>query len=182
MSVYTLLLENNKYYVGFTNRNVNIRFKEHLLGDGSKWTRIHKPLQMINVIPGDLQIENKVTLQMMRKYGWKNVRGGSWCQVDLKYRPNNCIPGLVEGIFEDFLGDLGSEIYNESIYYQKFMYDKIIGGFNSPESNTSSNDIDDNYIIIEKETCTRCGRSNHTLKDCYATKDINGIFLKIREN
>ncbi len=180
MSVYTLLLENNKYYVGFTNRNVNIRFQEHIDGDGSKWTRIYKPLQLINVIPGDLQTENEVTLQMMEKYGWRNVRGGSWCQVNLKYRPGKCEVGIVENLLEDFLGDIGSEIYNETLRYnlKNFLGYMKASISNIPE--LKNNNIDDEYIILDKsdtEICTRCGRMSHLINDCYATKDINGKIL-----
>jgi len=36
--------------------------------------------------PGGIEEENEMTLRMMDKYGWWNVRGGSWCQVDIHIR------------------------------------------------------------------------------------------------
>ncbi len=50
MSVYTLVLEENKYYVGFTKRNVQERFQEHLEDYGSQWTSLYKPLQILYVL------------------------------------------------------------------------------------------------------------------------------------
>ena len=81
---YVLQLENNKYYVGIS-WNLNLRIAEHLQGLGSKWTRMHKPKRIINVIIGNR--ERDTTLHMMMEKGWQNVRGASWCQVELTVPP-----------------------------------------------------------------------------------------------
>ena len=47
----------------------------------------HKPLQVISVMEGDESRENEITLQMMDTFGWRNVRGGRWCQVELGEAP-----------------------------------------------------------------------------------------------
>ena len=43
ISIYILRLTNNKFYVGKTY-NIFIRYKQHLNGNGSFWTKKYKPL------------------------------------------------------------------------------------------------------------------------------------------
>ena len=81
---YVLELQDGKYYVGITS-SLNTRLGAHWSGQGSKWTRLHKPVKIMNVILGDK--ERETTLLMMKGYGWQNVRGSSWCRVDLKSPP-----------------------------------------------------------------------------------------------
>ena len=91
---YILELENNKYYVGVSS-NLNIRFGSHWTGQGAKWTRKHKPLRIFKVALGNR--EKEFTLKMMKDHGWQNVRGYSWCQVELK-APPVCLrpcPGVI---------------------------------------------------------------------------------------
>ena len=49
MKVYVLELEHGKYYVGKTT-NVPRRFKQHLSGSSSIWTRMFRPIRIINII------------------------------------------------------------------------------------------------------------------------------------
>jgi|TARA_Y100000389_G_scaffold202413_1_gene247611 predicted GIY-YIG superfamily endonuclease len=85
--IYILELENDKYYVGITT-NMNYRWGQHKQGMGSNWTRLHRPIRIQEVIcDSNKHMENDKTLQMMKKYGWENVRGGNWCTVDLKAPP-----------------------------------------------------------------------------------------------
>lgn len=84
--IYTLELEHGCYYVGITH-NINMRYAQHLSGDGAGWTTLHKPLRILEVFSQDatLRRENEITRQYMEKYGEANVRGGSYCKVS---RPN----------------------------------------------------------------------------------------------
>ena len=41
--IYILKLSNNKYYIGKSN-NIFIRYRQHLNGNGSFWTKKYKPL------------------------------------------------------------------------------------------------------------------------------------------
>ncbi|SPQ96707.1 unnamed protein product (mitochondrion) [Plasmodiophora brassicae] len=69
--IYALLLEQNKIYVGYSARPVGERFIEHFNANGE---------------------ENELTLEMMEKYGWYNVRGGCWCKIDM----DKCPPALLK--------------------------------------------------------------------------------------
>ncbi len=80
--VYSLRLENDCYYVGWSSQ-VNIRIAQHFLGKGAKWTELHPPIEVLSVVPGDLVMEEATTIAMMCRHGWENVRGGPWCAVDL---------------------------------------------------------------------------------------------------
>lgn len=85
--IYVLLLQENKFYVGYSNRPIGERFVEHFNYKGSKWTTLYRPVQVLEVQEGGIEEENEMTLRMMDKYGWWNVRGGSWCQVNIKSCP-----------------------------------------------------------------------------------------------
>ena len=83
VNIYVLELEQGKYYVGKTNHTFQ-RFNQHVTGDGAEWTKKYKVKDLFafhkNRTDAD---ENRITIQMMKKYGVKNVRGGSWCQLKL---------------------------------------------------------------------------------------------------
>lgn len=86
--VYVLALEGGRFYVG-QGINLKRRFTQHAEGEGSSWTRLHPPVAMIEVIPtayADSKVadakENEVTIDYMRRFGWRNVRGGFFCNTD----------------------------------------------------------------------------------------------------
>jgi hypothetical protein len=121
-NIYILKLENNNYYVGKSN-NVQKRFQQHLSGNGSSWTQLHKPLEIIKVIPNvSVFEEDSQVKELMSIHGINKVRGGSYTQIELSQ---------IEKL------TLQKEIWNA------------------------------------QDACTRCGRYNHFVKDCYASKDIN---------
>lgn len=81
--IYTLQLEQNKYYIGKT-LNSDFRIEQHFQSDGSLWTKKYRPLNVIEIIPDcDDYDEDKYTRIYMDKYGIDNVRGGSFCEVIL---------------------------------------------------------------------------------------------------
>ena len=83
MILYVLKLQNDKYYIGITN-DLKKRYKQHINGKGSSWTRIHKPIEILeNMNIDDYFDETKYTIKYMSKYGIDNVRGGSFCKVYL---------------------------------------------------------------------------------------------------
>lgn len=89
--LYVLKLEDNCYYVGIT-RQLNNRLSQHYNEDGSKWTKLHKPIETIHKekLPSLYKpyvYENMWTLKCMKQYNVENVRGGAWSQVSL-YEPS----------------------------------------------------------------------------------------------
>jgi hypothetical protein len=81
--IYVLKLEQDKYYIGKTN-NPNLRLENHFSSNGCEWTKLYKPLKIIEIIPHcDNYDEDKYTKIYMDKYGIDNVRGGSYVQIEL---------------------------------------------------------------------------------------------------
>jgi hypothetical protein len=84
-TIYVLKCERNKYYIGKTSRPLQIRAKEHFTNQGSEWTRLYKPIEVIEKIDdADDFDEDKYTKIYMNKYGIDNVRGGSYTQLILQ--------------------------------------------------------------------------------------------------
>ena len=82
--IYILELENNKYYIGKSKKeNVDNRIKQHFDGRGSEWTKIHKPIKSTKVEDCVDEDEDKYVIIYMKKYGIPNVKGGSFCQIQL---------------------------------------------------------------------------------------------------
>jgi len=82
VNIYVLKLEKGKYYVGKTN-NPRFRLENHK-PNGSQWTKLYKPLELIEIKPNcDDSDQDKITLQYMDKYGIDNVRGGSFISIRL---------------------------------------------------------------------------------------------------
>jgi hypothetical protein len=76
-------LQNDKYYIGKTS-NPHFRFDNHFTHNGSEWTRLYKPIKILELIPNcDDYDEDKYTYKYMDKYGIDNVRGGSYTTLIL---------------------------------------------------------------------------------------------------
>ena len=88
--LYVLRLEQDKYYIGITTQTVEARFEEHLKGSRSSyWTTKFKPLEVIDAEDLGMitkmqaeEIEDKVTIECMQKYGAENVQGGHFTSRD----------------------------------------------------------------------------------------------------
>ena len=75
-----------KYYNGFKTKNIDKRYKDHLNGIGSEWTKKYKPVKLISSFISSSNFdEDKYTKEYMSKYGIENVRGGSYVSTELDY-------------------------------------------------------------------------------------------------
>ena len=103
--IYILLLKNNKYYVGKpTTPNFSINYNFNL--NNSKWTNNlnddewtikYKPVKVLKVIPDcDNFDEDKYTIMYMNKYGIENVRGGSFCELNLTLQNKTIIQKMLQ--------------------------------------------------------------------------------------
>ena len=88
--VYALRCEHDKFYIG-KSYNLITRLNNHIINKDTRWTTIHQPyaldnlIEIKNGIPGMLAMENALTLEYMTKYGVDNVRGDIYCNVNLDY-------------------------------------------------------------------------------------------------
>ena len=79
-TIYVVALEHGKFFVG-TLYQV---FEGH-----SSWISLHKPLHLY--ISNEDEDEDKLTLELMDKYGINNVRGGTYSQINLSNQTKNFI-------------------------------------------------------------------------------------------
>lgn len=85
--LYVLKLEGGMFYVGITAyKDVMHRYNQHASGKGAVWTRIHKPIEIIETRPlgmipesDAVKVETEVTMDYMRRYSPHRVRGGVLC-------------------------------------------------------------------------------------------------------
>ncbi len=80
MIVYAIKCEDDKYFVGKTT-NLESMWQRHKEGYGSVWTKLHKPLKIMETIEdADKFDEDKMVKKYMNDYGIDNVRGGSYIE------------------------------------------------------------------------------------------------------
>jgi predicted GIY-YIG superfamily endonuclease len=85
--IYVLKLIDDRYYIGRTS-NIIIRLEQHFTNNGSIYTKMYNPLNVIE-IEEELtkDAEKNKTLFYMEKYGFEKVRGYTWCSIELKKNP-----------------------------------------------------------------------------------------------
>lgn len=177
--IYVLELKNGKYYVGKTN-NPAFRLESHFNSSGSEWTKLHKPINIIDIIPNcDNYDEDKITIQNMEKYGINNVRGGSFCSINLKKPIIDTIIQMINGAENKcyLCGKRGhfakycKEEY-DTVYVCSYC-EKEYDDFDECEEHE-----DRCYERLKKkDSCYRCGREGHYSPSCYARTHIKGYYI-----
>ncbi|ARF11873.1 hypothetical protein Klosneuvirus_3_8 [Klosneuvirus KNV1] len=173
--IYVLLLEKDKWYVGYTDRKDGERFTEHFTGNGSKWTQLYKPVQVMEWRKGTLEDENTVTLEFMEKYGWWNVRGGSYCNVEMSKPPKQLTPKLPKSITTTTkmktpnIAKIQVKPPESPINTTKRIFKN--GYWRTIKVTTPK--TNKNIANTDELNCSRCGNDGHTQEKCYAKKDIN---------
>lgn len=79
--VYVWLLEENKYYIGWSQQ-LPTRLEHHQSNKGALWTKKYKPISIVEIHQGGKELEKQKTIEYIQKYGFENVRGSYWCQVE----------------------------------------------------------------------------------------------------
>jgi|APSaa5957512493_1039668.scaffolds.fasta_scaffold39047_2 hypothetical protein len=176
--IYTLKLQEGKYYIGKTH-NPQFRLDCHFNLNGSKWTKKYKPLKVIELKNNcDDYDEDKITMQYMDKYGINNVRGGSFVSFKLKKssidtlkqmsngRNNNC---FICGKKDHFAKDC-----EQNNYYETDSSDSEIDS-----SDSDKNNDDSEFVFIKNDKkykiwcCEYCGKEIDNNRGDYL---FHGIF------
>ena len=96
-SVYILRLLSGKFYIGKSKKPFE-RIKQHFNYKGSKWTQKYQPIEVMYIINNcDGFDEDKYTKIFMNKYGIDNVRGGSFCTMELKKEEKKFLERSIRG-------------------------------------------------------------------------------------
>jgi predicted GIY-YIG superfamily endonuclease len=87
---YTILLQDNRLYVGATD-NLYLRLLEHCLMSSASACFVKEhgpPLRLVEVVrDSTLQDERYKTLEYMSLFGWQNVRGSHYCRMEMRNPP-----------------------------------------------------------------------------------------------
>lgn len=200
-TIYVLLCDKQKYYIGKTDRRIKERVKEHFNNHGSEWTRLYKPIKIIDIKQNaDDFDEDKYTKIYMKKYGIDNVRGGSYTQIEL---PEYCRLALEKELCTasnkcfrcNRLGHFANECYAKTKSDGTYIDDE-----NDDSSSWETVSESDYYCceycnkefeteyealiheqkcknkVVENkpQVCYRCGRKGHNATSCFAHSHING--------
>ena len=193
--IYILQLEKGKYYIGKTI-NPSFRLDSHFNSNGSAWTKLYKPIKIIELIPNcDDYDEDKYTRMFMDKYGIDNVRGGSFVSVELEQSTINHLTQMKNGTndkcfncgksghFAKDCKENEEEIIWCCEYCDKEFVDEKKCDYHiqnckynneDDEDDESEDDDDDDNDVV----CFRCGREGHYANSCYASKHIRGYYLR----
>lgn len=173
-TVYVLACENRKYYIGKTDRAVESRIEDHMWDSGSAWTRMHRPLRLVEtILDADPEDEDKYTKQYMRMFGIDNVRGGSYSMPVL--------PDYKLRALRDELCTVSDTCFkcNKKGHFAKdcsvptcFKCGEL--GHYSTTCCASDEEEDDD----DEDCCFRCGRPGHFVANCYAKTSVDGEWLK----
>lgn len=175
MIIYILELEDNRYYIGKTNRTVEERFKDHMNGKGCIWTSTYRPKKIIETIETqDRFDEDKYVKKYMTLYGIDNVRGGTYSSLILS---KNIISYLEREITS--MTDKCYICKNDGHFMSDCELNKNIEKLYKESKYIESNNIINNIFyfiksIFNTTSCTRCGRDSHNKVNCYATYDLTG--------
>lgn len=164
--LYVLELQYGKYYVGTTN-NLQRRFQEHIDGPGSVWTQKYTPVAIERSVSAEGPLhEDRVTKELILKHGIDNVRGGSYCKVDLD-----------DGQYESLTTELRSATgvcfkCGRTGHFAAVSWKTYVQKAREKETKRSMQDH-----VQERQRMFRCGRSGHFANSCYARTDVDGRLL-----
>jgi len=180
--IYVLKLQRGNYYIGKTS-NIDKRIVEHVQANGSEWTKLHKPIKLVESFEGDIYDEDKFVIKYMDKYGINKVRGGSFTQVELSAEDLVCIHRLSNSANDlchrcgrkgHFISNCFAKTYSngltiESESDEEYVYSCEICGceFETLKQCTSHEKRCPKQNDFRKPVCYNCGKRGHYANFCF---------------
>ena len=186
LTIYVLKCAQNKYYVGKT-RKFDARWLSHLAKDGSAWTTLFPPLEVLQYYPKASPFEeDRVVMEMIHTYGVENVRGGSYCTVQLTSAQLEEIARRLQSAIDRCYRCNGVGHFADACTFGRVPAACII-----LESRALPPPIDPpNFKLTQPQVlvlpvaspvasraCFRCGRTSHYARACFASTHIDGHVL-----
>lgn len=169
-SLYVLQLAGGKYYVGKTT-DVKNRIEQHMAGKGSEWTRLHKPVKVLETRRlKDQYDETNTTKEYMKKYGIENVRGGAYVQMDLPETHKEALKSEIRAA-ADTCFTCGKSGHFASACPKK---EAILWVCGECKTEWHAKSLAESCCAEKAMECSKCGRSGHTRSDCYARTHEDG--------
>jgi len=184
--IYVLKLTYGKFYIGKTT-NPYFRLDNHFNSNGSAWTMKYKPIKVLELIPNcDDYDEDKYTRKYMDKYGFDNVRCGSFVSIELDKITIQYLTRMSNGTkdkcficskSDHFAKDCSKKnvftvVHNQN-YNKKITNQKQVKHYE--DECEDEEETDEGYE--NKGCCFRCGREGHYVTSCYASKHIKCYYL-----
>jgi hypothetical protein len=197
-TIYVLELQRGKYYVGKTGRRVVERYHEHQRGYGSAWTRLYAPVDIEELLESTCPFdEDRTVKEYMSEFGIDNVRGGSYSEIELNDETRRLLEReirhayglclncgdhshyrrhcpLLRGEPENHSGQHGGRMPDGPPQKQMGQNGQLLhGGYRvpvEPARNTPmpSGQRPNGANRHAERVCERCGRTSHTVENCYA--------------
>ena len=161
--IYILQLTNNKYYIGKTS-SPQTRILNHFQQQGSAWTKKYKPIRIEKEISNaDDFDEDKWTIIYMNIYGIDNVRGGSFCSIQLSESNKQTLEQMITGSSDCCYkcGQIGHFI--QDCHEQD----------GQDEYTDEEDEEDEEYEDYEVWCCNYCNKEFDTLKGCTFHENVH---------
>lgn len=194
--IYILKLENEKFYIGKTNK-INTRINDHFNNKGSAWTRKYKPIEILDVLETE-KSEDMITLEYMAKYSIDQVRGGSFCQISISDIERDIIQRMINSLKDKCYNCGQSDHFCNNCPQKKKqnLYCQYCKQYNIPDINNhlkyycdkkpiynSNKSVYDNILDLgsrlfnKKIYCNTCKRIGHYAYKCYYRSKINERYI-----
>ena len=162
-TIYILRLTNNKYYIGKTN-NPQKRILNHFQHQGSAWSKKYKPISVEKMINNASNFdEDKWTIIYMKIYGMDNVRGGSFCSIQLSKSNKETLQQMITGTSDCCYkcGQSGHYI-SQCPDAQQDHYSGNCYSYSGSGGAVSASGSNINTVVYTQNTkfpCSQCGRT-----------------------